>query len=50
MPIFNGMDCFDPIYEILDCMDKQGILNVRKVEVTGARKDLTAPEYLFSIK
>ena len=50
MPLFNGMDCFDPIYEILECMDKQGILNIRLVEVVGARKDLTAPQYMFSIK
>ena len=50
MPLFNGMDCFDPIYEILDCMEKQGILNIRLTEVTGARKDLTAPQYMFSLK
>ena len=50
MPLFNGMDCFDPIYEILECMDKQGILNIRLMEVVGARKDLTAPQYMFSIK
>ena len=50
MPLFNGMDCFMPIYEILDCMNKQGILDIRLMEVSGARKDLTAPQYMFKIK
>lgn len=50
MHIFNGMDCFMPIYEILDCMNKQGILDIRLIEVVGARKDLTAPQYMFKIK
>ncbi len=50
MHLFKGMDCFDPIYEILECLEKQGRLNIRLTNMPGAKKDITAPTYLFSLK